>query len=121
MAVAGGQRAFQITGRRRDGALVAHGRLHDDGGNVAARQPRFQGRQIVPAQHVEADGIAGILALAAGHKGRRLCRTGGILGGRSGPEDIVEPAMIMAFEFQDDALARGGARQTEGGLRHFRA
>ena len=27
----------------------------------------------------------------------------------------------MAFEFQDDALAGGGARQAEGGLRHFRA
>ena len=27
----------------------------------------------------------------------------------------------MAFEFQDDALAGGGARQAEGGLGHFRS
>ena len=27
----------------------------------------------------------------------------------------------MAFEFQDDPLARGGARQAESGLGHFRA
>ena len=114
-------RAFQIAGGRLDGALIAHGRLHDHAGDIALGQARFQPRQVVPADHVQPRGIDGVLPHAARHQHRCTFRPGRILGRRGGPQDIVEPAMIMAFKFQDDALVGGSARQAGRGLRHFRA
>ena len=115
MLAAGRQRAFQIAGRGRDGALVAHGGLHDHARDIALGQPRFQPRQIVPADHIQAGGIDRVLAHAARHQHRRIFRPRRILRRRGGPQDIVEPAVIMAFEFQDDAACRW--RRAPGGRR----
>ena len=88
---------FQVEGGGEDRALVAHGGFHDDHGNVALRQAVLQGFRVVPGQHGDVGGGVGELAAAAGDRG------GGAGRGRGGPEDVVEPAVVVALEFQHDA------------------
>ena len=120
MLAAGGECAFQIARRRRDGALVAHRRLHQHGRDIALGEPRFQRREIVPAEDREPRARFRVLALATDHRRRRLLWTCRVQPRRRRPQDVVEPAVIMPLELDDGPLARGSTRQPHRRLRHLR-
>ena len=111
-----GARAFEIAGRGMDRAGVAHGRFHDHAGDIAPGEAPFEAFEVVPGQHLDAVGRLRVLAGAAGDRDRASSGPAAFEAGRRRPQDVVEPAVVMALELQDDAPARRGAGEAEGRL-----
>ncbi len=114
-----GARAFEIAGRGMDRAGIAHRRFHDHAGDVSLGEAPLEPLEIVPAEHLDAVGRLRVLAGAAGDRDRAFLRPRRVEAGRRRPQDVVEPAVVMALELQDDAPARRGAGEADRRLHHL--
>src|SRR6185437_14631741 len=90
-------------------------------GDITLRQPRAHGLEVVPAQHL--DRLAGprVLAGGADHLARPPGWAGAVERRRGAPQDVVEPAVIVTLELEDDRAAGGGAGQPDRCLHRLRA
>jgi hypothetical protein len=121
MARTGRAHALQIAGRRGDRAGVAHRRLHDHRGDVAAGETPLDQIQTVPGQYLDIPGGTLLETLAAADRDRRLLVARDVEGRRGRPQHVVEPAVVMAFEFQDLLAPGGGAGEAESRLHDLRS